>query len=98
MGVKELTAADLMTKELVTIAPHETLRAAATLMAARHLHCLLVPGEPGHLVGVITSKDIVLVLCDGEPELLDQLRVEDAQSTPAVSVQHDFLIADCIRQ
>src|SRR5664279_4202817 len=97
MSVKELTAADLMTGPPITIGPGETLRAAATLLSARGIHCLLVPGEAGHLVGVITSKDIVLVLCDGEVELLDSLRVADAMTTPAISVQHNFLIGDCIR-
>jgi CBS domain-containing protein len=97
MSVKHLTAAQLMTSEPIVIEPSETLRSAARLMLERGIHCLLVPGEPGHSVGVITSKDIVLVLCDGEPELLDQLRVEDAMTIPAISVQRHLLIGDCIR-
>lgn len=97
MSVKDLTAAQLMTPELVAIEPDEPLRAAARLMLERGIHCLLVPGGKGHLPGVLTSKDVVLVLCDGEPELLDQLTVADALTTPAICVQHGFLIGDCIR-
>jgi CBS domain-containing protein len=32
-----------------------------------------------------------------EPELLDQLKVADAMTTPAICVQHDFQVRDCIR-
>lgn len=97
MSVKLQTAAELMTAQPITIEPTQTLRAAASRMLEHGIHCLLVPGPPGHSVGIITSKDIVLVLCDGESELLDQLRVSDAMTTPTVAVQRDSLIGDCIR-
>lgn len=97
MSIKRLTAADLMTREPLCIEPHESLRSAARLMLERGIHCLLVLGPPGNLPGIITSKDVVLVLCDGEPELLEQLRVADAMTTPAIAVQHDYTIGDCIR-
>lgn len=97
MSVKLLTAAELMTAQPIAIEPTQTLRAAASRMLEHGIHCLLVPGVAGHSVGIITSKDIVLVLCDGEAELLDQLRVSDAMTTPTIAVQRDFLIGDCIR-
>jgi CBS domain-containing protein len=97
MNIKHLTAAQLMTPNPVMIAPTATLRAAALIMSQQKLHCLLVPKGAGYGVGVITSKDIVQILCDGEPELLDQLHVSDAQTSPAITVQEQFLIADCLR-
>jgi predicted transcriptional regulator len=98
MNVKRMTAGQLMTKELITIEPRESLRAAAVALNKHHIHCLLVPAsDPQRLVGIITVKDIVQVLCEGEPALLDQLVVQDAMTTPAVSVQKDFSIADCLR-
>jgi CBS domain-containing protein len=98
MNVKLMTAADLMTRELVTVDASESLRAAAALMSARHVHCLIVPpAEPGRCLGVITTKDIVQLLCDGEPSLLDGLRVSDAMTTPAFCVQKEFLVVDCLR-
>ena len=97
MSVKQLTAAELMTAPALTVESSQPLSAAARLMLERGIHCLLVLGAPGRAPGIITSKDIVLVLCDGEPELLDQLAVADAMTTPAISVQHDSVIADCIR-
>jgi len=97
MTIKHLTASQLMTPNPIMIAPTATLRAAAHIMSQQKLHCLLVPGDSNHLVGVITSKDIVQVLCNADVEILDQLHVSDAQTTPAVTVQEQFLIVDCLR-
>jgi len=97
MSLKRLTAAQLMTETPIMIEPGETLRSAARLMTEKHLHCLLVPVEPGRVVGVITSKDIIQVLCEGEVEMLDQLRVSDVMTAPALCVQDELLIDDCLR-
>ncbi len=97
MSLKRLTAAQLMTADPIMIDPGETLRSAARLMTEKHLHCLLVPAEPGRIVGVITSKDIIQVVCEGEPEMLDQLHVSDAMTAPALCVQEDLVIEDCLR-
>lgn len=97
MSLKRLTAAQLMTAGPITIDPGETLRRAARLMSDKHLHCLLVPAEPGRVVGVITSKDIIQVLCEGEAEMLDQLRVSDVMTAPALCVQEELLIEDCLK-
>lgn len=97
MKIKDLTAAQLMTPEPLTIAPSATLLEAAVMLSERKLHCLLVPSEEGCLAGVITSKDIVQILCDEELDVLNQLRVEDAATAPAISVQDDFKIVDCLR-
>ena len=70
MTVKATTAGQLMTRELVTIPAHETLRTAAALMSERQLHCLFVPpAEPGRCLGILTAKDIVQILCDGDTAL-----------------------------
>lgn len=98
MSVKTLRVSELMTTQLITIEPSATLRAAARALVQHHVHCLLVPlTEPGACAGIITIKDIVQVLCDGEPPLLDQLVVQDVMTAPSVSVQKDFTVADAIR-
>lgn len=97
MSLKRLTAAQLMTEAPIMVDPNETLRSAARLMTEKHLHCLLVPAEPGRVVGVITSKDIIQVLCEGEVEMLDQLRVSDVVTAPALCVQEELIIEDCLR-
>jgi CBS domain-containing protein len=98
MTIKKLTVAELMSTQLITVEPNASLRAAAQLFVKHHVHCLLVPSlDPRACVGIITIKDIVQVLCDGEPPLLDQLVVQDVMTTPSVSVQKQFSVEDAIR-
>ncbi|MDX2052973.1 MAG: CBS domain-containing protein [Polyangiaceae bacterium] len=98
MNLQKQTAETLMTRQLLTISADQTLRAAAALMHAHHVHCLIVPPtEEALCVGILTAKDIVQILCDGEPHLLEQLRVADAFTSPAITVQKDFTIVDCLR-
>ena len=92
---EDIGACDLTVQ--LMIEPDESLRSAARLMTEKHLHCLLVPADPGRVVGVITSKAIIQVLCEGEVELLDQLRVKDVMTAPALCVQEELLIEDCLR-
>jgi len=98
MNVELRTAAELMTKQVLTIERSETLRAAAAKMNTHHVHCLLVPhAEPRRATGIITAKDIVQVLCESDSSMLDRLRVADAMAETAVSLQSEFLITDCLR-
>lgn len=98
MNVEQRTAGELMTRQLLTIERSETLRSAAALMNAHHVHCLLVPnGERGRCPGILTAKDIVQVLCEGASHMLDTLLVADAMTETAFSLQSDFRIADCLR-
>jgi predicted transcriptional regulator len=98
MSFANMKVHDLMARQLVTIDAKATLREAARLMSSRRIHCLLVPAEkPDGPVGVVTTKDIVQVLCEADVSVLDQLRVADAVTTPAVSVQHKLALVDCIR-
>jgi CBS domain-containing protein len=62
---RNLTASDVMTKELVRVSPEATLREVATTMLQQHVHRVLVVAQ-GNLVGVITSFDLLRVLA-GEP-------------------------------
>lgn len=58
------TVADVMTTELVTIAPTETVRAAAELMMEATVKAVIVTAiEPG----IITSTDLVEVIAEGLP-------------------------------
>jgi CBS domain-containing protein len=59
--VKNLTASDVMTRELVRVSPEATLAEVARTMLAQHVHRVLVVAQ-GNLVGVITTFDLLRVL------------------------------------
>ncbi len=97
MNPKHLLARELMTTPPIMIERHATLRQAGRMMTNEKVHCLLVPAEAGRCIGVITSKDIVQVLGNNDIDVLDRLRVSDAMTSPAITVQQEFVVADCLR-
>ncbi len=75
-GVKleETRIAEVMTKDVVTVGPGTSLRAAAKVMADRWIrHLPVVDG--GKLVGVLSQRDLAGVLAGAlnEPDALQQL-------------------------
>ena len=53
------TAAEVMTKKPITIAPHQPLSEAARMMHDRHIHRLFVRDDQGQVIGVLTVGDII---------------------------------------
>lgn len=57
--MKELTAQEIMTREVITVPPAATLREAAQLMAEKRISGMPVVDDAGHLVGILTEADIL---------------------------------------
>ena len=57
-GYSELTAADLMTREVIYLAPDDTIGLAADMFLSQALHAAPVLDD-GELVGIITSHDLL---------------------------------------
>lgn len=55
---RELTATDLMTSEVIGLAPDDTIGLAADLFLSRALHAAPVLDD-GELVGIVTSHDLL---------------------------------------
>ncbi len=97
MSIRTHTAAQLMSTDIKTVNPEQSLRDAARSMNEHGIRCLLVPAsEPGRAPGIITGKDIVQLLGDADAEVLDELTVADAMSHPAITIQEDMCVADAI--
>lgn len=97
MNLDTLSAADLMHPQVEQIAADVTLRLAAEQMSRAKVYCLLIPPElPGGAYGVVTSKDIVQVLCRHPATVLEELRVADVMARPAISVQETMSVRDCL--
>lgn len=62
---EERPIAEVMTRNVVTIEPEATLRRAAGIMRGRAIGCLPVI-DHGHLVGVVTTSDLLDALAKGE--------------------------------
>jgi CBS domain-containing protein len=55
----QLTAADVMTRDVVTVRPNDTLRQAAQIMLDRAVSSLPVVDAEGHVVGVVSEADLI---------------------------------------
>ncbi len=53
------TAKEMMTTQVKSIGPEESVRAAASLLAENHVSGLPVVDEYGRVIGIISSSDIV---------------------------------------
>jgi len=96
-NIVTLAARDLMSRNLETIEPKATLRQAANRMSELHIHCLIVSSTDARKsIGIITCKDIVQLLGDEPPDILDEIRVEDAMTSPAITLQEHMPVTDCI--
>jgi CBS domain-containing protein len=58
-GSRKLTAADVMHRDVITVAPDDTLRDALALMTGNHVTGLPVMDDMGRCVGLITSSDVL---------------------------------------
>jgi CBS domain-containing protein len=61
------TAADIMSSDVLSVAPHATLPAAAAEMSDRRVGAVVVLDE-GRLVGILTERDILRAVAEGRVE------------------------------
>ncbi len=84
-----VTAGDLMTTAVVTVAPEDTVERAARLMYERKVKRLPVTDASGHLVGIISRADVLSVYdrpdSDIRKEILDEVILSQFLADP-----HDF--------
>ena len=93
----KLRARELMKTDLQWANANDNLRSAGERMAKHGLRALLVRGDdPSDLPGIVTSKDIVNLLGSHDLCVLDQLRVGDVMTRPAICVAPQANVRDCI--
>ena len=81
MKAKDLTVSDLMTTALMTINASEPLSEAKLDMQSGLVHHLPVVDDRGHLVGIVSDRDIV--------RRADKKRIADVMSRDVVTTRPD---------
>ncbi|HXH08161.1 MAG TPA: DUF190 domain-containing protein [Alphaproteobacteria bacterium] len=61
------TAAEVMTRDVVTVLPDLSVLEAARLMTRRHLKRLPVVDAMGHLLGIVSRVDLLRTVAEGYP-------------------------------
>jgi len=80
----------VMHQPVITIRPHESIEAAATLMAKHGIHALPVTNETGSLLGIITTTDIIVSALHLNPRTGAPERRESANES---SLQDDMSVS-----
>lgn len=83
-----MRVAEIMSTNVQTIRPEESLRDAARLMAKHDCGCLPVIDARNELLGVLTDRDICLCAAERD-EPLRKIQVSDAVSWEALSCHPD---------
>jgi len=68
-----MKVAEVMTKQVHTIAPNQTLKECAELLKERHVNGLVVV-EGGTVAGVLTKADIFKAILPGYAEIMEDER------------------------
>ena len=92
---KRLTAADIMTKTVVTRGPYDVLTRIAAEME-RHKIGSVVIMENRKLLGIMTERDFVRIV-ERVGTMLEKNLAKDHMTTPVYSVGADASIVDVIR-
>lgn len=90
--MKNTKIKDIMTSDIVLIAPSTTLKEAAVRM--REIDCGVLPvGSADHLEGIITDRDIVIRAISKGKDIMTE-KVKDYMTTPVFSCNEDDVLED----
>jgi CBS domain-containing protein len=98
-----MRAVDLMTRQVLTVAPTDAVRDAARLLAGRGFTALPVVDDDGVLVGVVTEADVVRERIPDDPRTPDPAprscpqTVGDIMTSPAMAMPQGTDAADLAR-
>ncbi len=80
-----LVVGTIMSRDVVTVGPDDTIASVADKMTQNHISCVVV-AEKGHVRGIFTERDIVRNLAEYGPNL-GRMKVSERMSAPVETVQ-----------
>jgi CBS domain-containing protein len=90
-------AKDIMTKDVVTVSPQDTIDRAIALILDHAISGLPVVDDEGQLRGIVSQFDLLLVICDCQSEK-DQVWQYMSPEVVSVDEEADWnAIADILR-
>jgi CBS domain-containing protein len=90
-----MNTGEICTREVVTVAPADSVLTAARIMADRNVGTVFVVTADGDPAGVLTDRDIV-VRCVAEERDPQTVDVAELMSTPLETVDEDAGIAEAL--
>lgn len=90
---KRRTVRDVMSHAVVTCLPETSLHAAARAMTERRSRSVVIVSESGHVAGVITGNDLLLLYLAAERE---HKNVAELMSTPVITCEPELALPDAV--
>jgi CBS domain-containing protein len=88
------TVREIMTADVVTVTPHQSLADAMALMATHRFHHLLVTNADGKLLGVLSDRDLLSAL-PGKPDW-ENYEVRQMMTKNPLAASPDDSLADAL--
>lgn len=90
-----LQVGEVMNRDVVTIAPHETVVSAAKLLASRNSSCVIVL-DNGSISGILTETDFLKIAMLQKKDSAE-VKVTRIMSSPVKTIQKDLSILEANR-
>ena len=86
---------DVMSKDVISISPSETVYSAAKMMCEKNISCVVVMDNK-RIVGILTETDFLKKAMVKEKDL-DKITVTEIMSSPVESIPSDFSVLEASR-
>lgn len=83
------TVEQFMAVDLFTVRGEDILDLAANLMHWRHVRHVPVEDDAGHLLGIVSHRDLIKLLASGKIDRSQPIIVRDVMATELITVQPD---------
>ena len=95
MGFQLIKIKDIMVKDVITVAPRESIKSAAELMNKNEIGCLIVI-EDEKPIGIVTERDMLNRVLISKKKL-EKIEVRDVMTKSLVSGKPDMEIIPALR-
>lgn len=83
------TVEQFMAIDLFTVRPEDILDLAASLMHWRHVRHVPVEDDSGHLIGIVSHRDLIELLASGKVASSEPIVIRDIMKTDLVTIAPD---------
>lgn len=90
------TVEQFMAIDLFTVRPEDVLDLAASLMHWRHVRHVPVEDDAGHLIGIVSHRDLIELLASGRFGMSGSVVVRDIMKTDLVTVEPNTPTLDAL--
>lgn len=90
------TVEQFMAVDLFTVRPEDILDLAASLMHWRHVRHVPVEDDGGHLIGIVSHRDLIELLASGKLSSTEPIVIRDIMKTDLVTIAPETPTLDAL--